>query len=474
MITIRSNNTKAWQIAAFTLNNTAVNIYTMLMFYIVYFMSGVLGLGVAIVSTLIATLVVVDGLMDPIVGWFIDRTKGRFGKFRPFMLAGNITMAGALIIMYFTQNFTEGMRLPLFIAAYTLYVFGHTCQFCVTRGAQSILTNNPKQRPIFSAFDMAINVLLYVGTTVVVSNILVPRHGGFYAAMFAEFFIFVALASFVCTCLAIAGIWSKDRPVFFDKLQKLEKVKFREYWSVLKENRNIQMLMLASSTDRLFSNITQNAVVSVIIFGIIAGDFAFSGQMNMFVFMPSMMVSLFIIQYARKNGQKEALLFSTYGGIIFTVLILLLFVFGDPMTLSFVNWSVFTILFLVFLAFRGGFMSVNNSLLIPMVADCVDYEVAKTGRYLPGMIGAMFSLADKAVTSLNTIIIGALVMLAGFRDAFPTIDTPYTRALFWVGIICYCILPIFGWLINIGCLRYYNLTKEQMAEIQKKREQLAV
>jgi len=458
---------KVWQIGFFTLNNTAVNIYFMLMLYIVYFVSGVLGIGVAIVSTLMAVLVVLDGAMDPIVGWFIDRTQGRFGKFRPFMLAGNLLMAFSLAFMFFSQNVAVGVRIPLFVIAYTIYVLGHTFQFCVTRAAQSVLTNEPKQRPVFSAFDMCMNVLLYVGVTMVVSNVLVPRHGGFYSPMFAEFFLFAAVAAFVCTCLAIIGIWSKDRPEFFTLAERMPKVKFRDCLTVLKENRNIQMLMISSSTDKLFSNITQNAVISVIIFGIIAGDFALSGQMNMFVFAPSMVVSMLVIQYARKKGQKEALLLSTYGGIMFTSLIFLLFLLGDPMTLSFANFSMFTALFLVFLAMRGGFMSVNNSILVPMVGDCVDHEAARSGKYIPGMIGALFSFADKVVTSLNSVIVGALILLAGFKTEFPTVDTPYTSALFWVGMICYCLLPIFGWVINIVCLRYYSLTKTRMAEAQE-------
>jgi len=49
---------KVWQIGFFTLNNTAVNIYYMMMVYIAYFASGVLGLGVALVSGLIAVMVV--------------------------------------------------------------------------------------------------------------------------------------------------------------------------------------------------------------------------------------------------------------------------------------------------------------------------------------------------------------------------------------------------------------------------------
>jgi len=456
---------KPWQIGLFTLNNTAVNIYYMMMLYIAYFAAGVLGLGVALVSGLIAVMVIVDGVTDPFIGWLIDRCGSKFGKFRPFMVAGNLIMALSLVLMYISRNLDAG-RLVLFVVAYTVFVIGYSCQFCCTRAAQSVLTNDPKQRPLFSAFDMVLNVILYVGVTFGVSNYLVPKHGGFTDAMFDEFFLYTAIIAAVCTLLAIIGIWQKDRKEFFGAGEKSPAIKLRAVFEILRGNRNIRMLMISSGTDKLFSNITQNAVVTVLIYGIIAGDFALSGQINMVVFAPAMIVSLLCVRFAQKKGQKEALLFGTYGGIIFTALIFLLFVFGDPTTLSFTNISVFTVLFVVFLALRGGFMSINNSISVPMVADCIDYEVARSGKYAPGTIGALFSAVDKLVTSLNTVIIGGLLVLAGFGENFPTIDTPYTTSLFLVAMICFCGLPIVGWIINIVCLRFYSLDRGKMEQVQ--------
>jgi len=456
---------KVWQIGFFTLNNTAINIYYMMMLYIAYFASGVLGLGVALVSGLLAVMAVAEGIVDPLIGWFIDKSGGRFGKFRPFMFIGNGVMICSLFLMYMSQALTT-WRLPLFVFAYGVFILGYSCQFCVTRGGQTVLTNDPKQRPIISAFDMVLNVILYVGVTFAVSNLLVPRHGDFNAPMFRQFFIFTALASGLCTTLAIIGIWGKDRDEFFATTEKSPKIKLHSCIEILRENRNIQMLMICSGTDKLFSNITQNAVVTVMIYGIIAGDFALSGQTNMIVFMPSMLVALLCILYARKKGQKEALLIGTYGGIVFTVLIFLLFVIGNPSQLSFTNWGGFTVLFVVFLAMRGGFMSINNSITVPMVADCIDYEVSRSRRYAPGMIGAMFSCVDKLVTSLNTVIIGGLLLVIGFADNFPTVDTAYSRGIFWVAMICFCGLPILGWVINIVCLRRYSLDRDGMARVQ--------
>jgi len=458
---------KVWQIGFFTLNNTAINIYYMMMLYIAYFASGVLGLGVALVSGLLAVMAVAEGIIDPVIGWFIDKSGGRLGKFRPFMIIGNGIMIFSLFLMYISQRLDAG-RLPLFVFAYGVFILGYSCQFCVTRAGQSVLTNDPKQRPFISAFDMILNVILYVGVTFTVSNLLVPRHGGFTMSMFRQFFIVTGIASAICTTLAIIGIWAKDRTEFFSVTEESSKINLRSCIEILCENRNIQMLMISSGTDKLFSNITQNAVVTVMIYGIIAGDFALSGQTNMIVFMPSMLVALLCVQFARKKGQKEALLIGTYGGIVFTVLIFLLFAFGNPATYSFTNWSAFTVLFVVFLAMRGGFMSINNSITMPMVADCIDYEVSRSRRYAPGMIGAMFSCVDKLVTSLNTVIIGGLLVIIGFHDSFPTVDTPYSGSIFWVAMIFFCGLPTLGWVINLVCLRRYSLDKNSMVQVQQK------
>ena len=183
----------------------------MMMLYIAYFASGVLGLGVALVSGLIAVMAVAEGALDPFIGWLIDRSKGRFGKFRPFMVLGNCIMALAVFSMYIGQGL-YGLRLPVFIIAYGFFIIGYSFQFCVTRGAQSVLTNDPTQRPLISAFDMVFNVMLYVGITFGVSNFMVPRHEGFTLPMFGQFFLLPLLRPRYARCLPSLGYGKKIAP----------------------------------------------------------------------------------------------------------------------------------------------------------------------------------------------------------------------------------------------------------------------
>jgi len=79
----------------------------------------------------------------------------------------------------------------------------------------------------------------------------------------------------------------------------------------------------------------------------------------------------------------------------------------------------------------------------------------------------MFTFADKVVNSLTNVIVAGLLITVGYRAYFPTVNTPYTPALFWVAMICFCGIPILSWLINIICMKYYPLTKEKMKEVQE-------
>ncbi|MCL2248071.1 MAG: MFS transporter [Oscillospiraceae bacterium] len=459
---------KTWQIGFFALNDVAVNFYWMMMTYMAFYLQGVLGLTVAITSFLLASLNIFDGITDPIIGFIMDKTSGKFGKFRPFMVLGNIILVLSLVFLYMISYAHDVLVLPLIIVCFIIYDIGFTMQANVTRSAQAVLTNDGKQRPVFAAFSTAFSVLLAVGISLLVSNLLVPVHGGLNAAMFRQFFIVVAIASVVCTVLAVIGISGKDNPGIYGKPPDAEhKLKFRDCINILRHNRNVLMLIISASTDRLFSHIASNAVVMVMVFGIISGDFALHGQSSMFVALPSMAIALLtIIIYARRYGQKKTLLFATKGAMIANAVILIAFIFTDPTTLNFSSWSVFTVVLVVGLAVRGGFSTVGSRIVIPMIADCSDDEVHRTGKFVPGTISGLFTFTDKIFGSLNTVIVGALLIAAGYGDMFPTPDTPLSSAIFIIAMICYCGLPMLGWIINLIALRFYDLTPEKMKSIR--------
>ena len=139
--------------------------------YISYYASDYMGISVALVGTLIMISKIFDGFTDPIIGWLIDHSNGLFGKFRPFLVVGNALLALSMILLYKTTHLVpETLRIPYFIVVYALYIIGYTVQGTVTTSAQTLLTNDPKQRPIYGFFTGFFMLFLQSGITMLVSN----------------------------------------------------------------------------------------------------------------------------------------------------------------------------------------------------------------------------------------------------------------------------------------------------------------
>ena len=95
------NRAKTYQLVLFPLNNGATNVYYVLVLsYIATFGSKVLALSMLFASVMVTGMRLFDAITDPIIGALMDRTNGKFGKFRPFMVIGNLIMAASILVLY--------------------------------------------------------------------------------------------------------------------------------------------------------------------------------------------------------------------------------------------------------------------------------------------------------------------------------------------------------------------------------------
>ena len=188
----------------------------------------------------------------------LDKTNGKFGKNRPFIIVGNLILAStSFILFHVTHKLPEVARFPFFVVFMMILLPGLYRQCVVTKSAQSCLTNDPKQRPMFAAFDSALVTVLFSGLAVVTANIADHyKDVGGYASteFFHTYWMITAILSAVFTVIAVISIAPKDRAEFFGT-GKAVKVGLKDYWDTLKNNRAIQMLVLSASTDKLGSHL---------------------------------------------------------------------------------------------------------------------------------------------------------------------------------------------------------------------------
>ena len=511
---------KMWEIMMYALNNTSTNTYMMVVGYISYFLIGIVGLASVLAGSIVTIMRIWDGVTDPFVGMMVDKTNGKFGKNRPFIVIGQIIMFVTTFVMFnFIPKMGTGVRFVAFIIIYMIYILGYTCQCVVTKSAQTCLTNDPKQRPIFAMCDTVYNIILMnIVIPVIVTDSLVPKFtltaennaaeiaslvaqnpalagiveksGGNLSAFYnpglftTMQLMFGGLSAVFAVC-AIIALWRKDRPKYFG-LGTTQKVGVKDYVDTLAHNRAIQMLVVSASTDKLFMSTMSNSTVMICLFGIIFGNYAAFSSYSQITSIPIALISILLMnKIARQMGQKASMMTGTYGGIIGSIIITLFLVFVNPRgdaskfaipafriirpdtwgTL-FTGWSAVGLIFILLVIAWRGVQALSSSIVITMTADCADYEVYRTGKYVPGLMGTLFSFVDKLVSSFAPMVAGVMFSMCGYTDHNPVMGDPVTPGLRGGVVFCAYGMIMIGLVCNLIAMKFYPLTKEKMEEIQ--------
>ena len=94
-----------------------------------------------------------------------------------------------------------------------------------------------------------------------------------------EFCITALLVAGVFTCMSLAALWSRDIPENWGDPSNTEKLKLKDYLNIIKGNRPLQMLIASAASDKLAMQCAGNTSITIMIFGIIIGNYALNGTM---------------------------------------------------------------------------------------------------------------------------------------------------------------------------------------------------
>ncbi|WP_339897518.1 MFS transporter [uncultured Gilvimarinus sp.] len=137
--------------------------------YLMIFYTDVFGISAAAVGTMMLLTRIVDAFTDPAMAAIADRTRSRWGKFRPYLLFGAIPMAGAAILTFTIPDISEGGKLIWAYATYTLMMLCYTILSIPYSALSGVMTGDSQQRTTLISFRF---IGAFVGTMIV--NWLTP------------------------------------------------------------------------------------------------------------------------------------------------------------------------------------------------------------------------------------------------------------------------------------------------------------
>ena len=115
-------------------------------FWLLFFYTDVYGISAAAAGTIMMVARFWDMAIDPIIGVISDRTKTRWGKFRPYILFGAVPYAVLAILTFTTPNFGEVGKIIYAGATYVLLMTAYAMINLPYSALGAVMTDDTYER----------------------------------------------------------------------------------------------------------------------------------------------------------------------------------------------------------------------------------------------------------------------------------------------------------------------------------------
>ncbi|MGA9581601.1 MAG: MFS transporter [Allosphingosinicella sp.] len=195
---------KRWTLAAFAGPGLPVGAVGLPMIvYLPPYYAGHLGLDLAAVGLVFFLVRAIDLPLDPLLGHWMDRTRSRFGRYRPWLLAGGATLAAGVWLVFMAEPGLSAFAAFTFLM---LLYLGYSLTAVSQLGWGSTLSDDYHQRSRIFSWWMAAQVL---GMILVL--LLPPLVGGGAAGGIHAMGWFVIVTAPLAVILMAAAVPERER-----------------------------------------------------------------------------------------------------------------------------------------------------------------------------------------------------------------------------------------------------------------------
>lgn len=464
---VQYRRAKLWQIILYACNAfVGMSVYS-LIGMASYAASIGFGIGTVVIGVILTGTRILDGVTDPMLAFLYDKVNTKFGKIRILMIVGFAIEAVALLCMY-DWAAGKGLGTVAFVLFYVIYVIGYTIVNMTAQTIPPLMTNDPKQRPTLGVWMTALNYMVPMALTMLLNVVLLPKFGGTYSQEFlsvaCKLCLTLAAIGVVLVCI---GVSEYDKPENFQGLTKeRQPLKVKDMVEVLKGNRPLQCYIISAASDKIAQVTASQAVIITMLNGIIIGNMGISTILTVIGMLPSIVFAVVGAKYAGKHGNMETIVTWTKICIVISVIMCAFFVVINPKDIA--KMGAITIVYVVLTLCKNGANMCVSTANTAFMSDLIDYELDRSGRYVPAVVTGTYSFLDKLISSFGAAIATGAVALVGYTSTVPQPGDPATPAIFWLTMFLTFGLPIIGWICTLAAMKFCKLNKAEMVEVQKR------
>lgn len=145
--TIQSHKLGFWEKAGFGSGDAACNmLFNPITYFLSFYYTDIFGLAPAMVATMFLVVRFVDAFFDPIYGALIDKTRSRYGRYRPWIAIMTLPFVASCMIMFYTPDISDTAKTVYAFLTYlllSLLYSGVNIPYCSLGG---VITADPQDR----------------------------------------------------------------------------------------------------------------------------------------------------------------------------------------------------------------------------------------------------------------------------------------------------------------------------------------
>lgn len=301
---------------------------------------------------------------------------------------------------------------------------------------------------------------------------ILPRHGQQYdAACLGEACFVYSAVAVIFMLVSFIGVAPVDNEKVLGELMSMsgknKKIGFREMWDMLKANKPLRCYVVTGTSDKLASKMSTDQIVTVMLTGILIGNYQATTMINNAGMIIGLLFAFVGGIFIAKYGVKTSTVVWSYFNIgISAALFALCMVLGPWGMAKIGVIGVPMVLYIALMMGKNAGAMILNTAEGMMRADIADYELDRSGNFMPGMVGACYTFIEKTVASLGSTLTTFAVALIGYTATAPQMGDKPSIPLFFLTMLLVYGMPILGWLCNIVAMKFYELDRNRMVEIQ--------
>jgi sugar (glycoside-pentoside-hexuronide) transporter len=410
-------------------------LYSIVSMYLLFFLTDILDLPDSTMWWMTGAMTILrvfDALNDPIMGFLVDNTRSRFGKFKPWIVIGGILGGILTVLLFFDFGLNGAGYVTMFVVIYLLWDLTYGANDIAYWSMLPSLTLDQKEREKTGSFArICANIGLF--TTVVAILPVTNALGGDKRAWQITV-IAIVLITWAFLMFTVFGV-KEDKTINV----KQESTSLKEMFSILFQNDQLLFTAISMALFMIGYSTTTS-------FGVYFFKYAFKNEGMYSIFAAILGVSqlaalavfpLFSKKYSRKTLYAFATILVITGYVIF---------FFSPMDMLFIGASGI-------LLFTG--QAFIQLLMLMFLADTVEYGQLKLGRRNESITFSVQPFINKIGGAIANGIVGVTLIVSGINAAKTPNDVTDSGLL--IMKLAMLILPLI--FIVTGYIIYYKKFK---------------